>query len=65
MLVYSPGGMLEVPPDTPHPGTLLIGIAKPVPVIRDMDFIRRLFSQAGGARHAFDAAVFREAACEI
>lgn len=46
MLVYSPGGMLEVPPDTPHSGTLLIGIAKPIPVIRDMDLIRRLFYQA-------------------
>lgn len=46
MLVYSPGGMLEVPPDTPHSGTLLIGIAKPIPIIRDMDLIRRLFSQA-------------------
>ena len=46
MLVYSPGSMLDVPPDTPHPGTLLIGIAKPIPIIRDMDLIRRLFSQA-------------------
>jgi hypothetical protein len=39
MLFFLPDGMLDIPSEPSHPGTFLIGIAKTVPVICDMELI--------------------------
>ena len=52
-LFFLPGCVLDIPSDASHTGTLLVCIAQPIPIVRDMDLILRQLPQTLGTRSAW------------